>query len=46
MTGRRVNQLGVFYYDRKDDSFTYYPIPYMKNDIKLMVDYYAKNFVG
>lgn len=46
MTGRRVNQLGVFYYDRKDDSFTYYPIPYMKNDIKLMVDFYAKNFVG
>ena len=46
MTGRKVNQLGVFYYDRKHDAFTYYPVPYMKTDVKEMLHYAQANFTG
>jgi hypothetical protein len=46
MTGMKVNQLGVMYYERESKKFNYYPIPYMKNDIMKMLDYYAENIVG
>lgn len=46
MTGRKVNQLGIFYYDKKAETFTYYPVPYMKSDVLLLLEYYAKNIVG
>ena len=46
MTGRNVNQLGVIYYNKEDNSFLYYPTPYMKNDVVVMLDYYAKNLLG
>lgn len=46
MTGRNVNQLGIIYYNKEDKEFVYYPAPYMKADVVLMLEYYAKNFLG
>lgn len=46
MTGRNVNQLGVIYYNKEDNEFVYYPVTYMKSDVLVMLDYYAKNLVG
>jgi hypothetical protein len=37
ITGRRVNQLGVMYYDRNTCKFTNYPINYMKHEIEAML---------
>ena len=28
----------------EDDTFTYYPVPYMKTDVKVMIDYAQANF--
>lgn len=46
MTGRNVNQLGVIYYNKEDNDFVHYPTPYLKADVTVMLDYYAKNLVG
>jgi len=46
MTGMRVNQLGVMYYERESNRFNYYPVPYLKNDILIMLNYYEKNLLG
>lgn len=46
MTGRNVNQLGVIYYNKDDNEFMYYPTPYLKADVAVMLEYYAKNLVG
>jgi len=46
MTGRNVNQLGVIYYNKEEKSFLYYPAPYMKSEVVVMLDYYAKNLLG
>jgi hypothetical protein len=46
MTGRNVNQLGVIYYNKEENEFTYYPTPYLKADVQNLLDYYAKNLVG
>lgn len=46
MTGRNVNQLGVIYYNKESNEFVYYPVPFMKSDVSLILDYYAKNLVG
>lgn len=46
MTGRNVNQLGIVYYNKEDNEFVYYPAPYMKSDVVVMLDYYAKNLLG
>jgi hypothetical protein len=46
MTGRNVNQLGIIYYNKEDNNFLYYPTPYLKADVSLMLDYYEKNFLG
>jgi len=46
MTGMRVNQLGVMYYERESKKFNYYPIPYLKTDIIKVLDYYAANIMG
>jgi len=46
MTGRRVNQLGIIYYDKTNNKFSYYPLPYMKSDVLLMLKSYAKDILG
>lgn len=46
MTGRNVNQLGVIYYNKENNEFDYYPVPFMKSDVSLILDYYAKNIMG
>jgi hypothetical protein len=38
LTGRRVNQLGVIYYDRTTKTFTHYPVNYMKHEIKAILN--------
>jgi len=39
ITGRRVNQLGVIYFDREACKFTHYPINYMKHEIISMLNH-------
>jgi hypothetical protein len=39
ITGRKVNQLGVIYYDREAVKFIHYPVNYMKHEIVSMLDY-------
>lgn len=46
MTGMRVNQLGVMYYERESKKFNYYAMPYLRSDVINMLDYYAENLVG
>jgi len=40
ITGRRVNTIGVFYYDRITEKFTYYPMSYKKYDVLAMLNHY------
>jgi len=42
LTGRRLNQLGVLYYDRELKKFKYIPAIYMKTDVVAMLEHYAK----
>jgi hypothetical protein len=44
LTGRNVNQLGIFYY--KDNAFSYFPTTYMKSDIKKILEHYEKSQLG
>ena len=46
MTGKNVNQLGVIYFSKEKENFTYYPTPYLKCEVLNMLDYYAKNLLG
>ena len=46
MSGRRVNQLGVIYYNKENNNFSFFPTPYMRSDILTMLDYYAENILG
>lgn len=46
LTGRHVNQLGVFYYDRNQNKFQYYPVIYMKADVKRLLEHYEQSNVG
>jgi len=39
ITGRKVNQLGVMYYDRDNCKFTHYPVNYMKHEVMSMLNY-------
>ena len=39
ITGRKVNQLGVMYYDRELNKFIHYPMNYMKHEIISMLNY-------
>ena len=43
LTGRHINQLGIFYYDRESISFKYYPVIYMKTDVMNLLSHYAKS---
>jgi hypothetical protein len=43
ITGRRVNNIGVMYYDRNTESFTYYPMTYKKHDVLAMLNHYLNN---
>lgn len=38
ITGRKVNQLGIIYYDRENVKFTHYPVNYMKHEIVSMLN--------
>lgn len=46
MTGRNVNQLGIIHYNREENSFSYFPVTYMKSDALLILNYYAENLLG
>ena len=46
LTGRRVNQLGVIYFDKETKKFSYYPVTYLLSDVKAILDHYAKNRLG
>jgi len=46
MSGRRVNQLGVIYYNKENNNFSFFPTPYLRSDILTMLDYYAENILG
>lgn len=46
MSGRRVNQLGIIYYDKELKKFSFYPTPYLRNEVISMLDYYAENLLG
>jgi hypothetical protein len=40
ITGRRVNNIGIFYYDRNNEKFSYYPMSYKKYDVLEMLNHY------
>ena len=40
ITGRRVNNLGIMYYDRNTEKFTYYPVSFKKHDVIAMLKHY------
>jgi hypothetical protein len=40
ISGRKLNQLGIIYYDRNVNKFTFYPVIYMKTDILRLLEYY------
>jgi hypothetical protein len=42
MTGKSIQQLGVFYYERDCNRFSYYPVPYMQTDIVNILQAYAQ----
>lgn len=44
MTGRNVNQLGVIYYNKEDNSFFYYPAPYLKIDVITLLNFYKEHY--
>lgn len=44
MSGNKLNQLGIFYYEKESNSFTYYPVIYMKTDIEKLLSYYKENY--
>lgn len=46
LTGRFVNQLGIFYYNNSLKQFEYYPAVYMKSDIQNMLSHYEKSKLG
>jgi len=46
ITGRLVNQLGIFHYDREQSKFIYYPIMYMKNDVIQILKHYGESKLG
>lgn len=37
-TGRNVNQLGIFFYEREKNKFLFYPVVYLKYDIKKILE--------
>lgn len=40
ITGRKVNNLGIMYYDRNTEKFTYYPVSYKKYDVLAMLKHH------
>lgn len=42
LTGRRLNTMGVTYYDRNSKQFIYYPMSYMKHDVKALLNHFTK----
>lgn len=43
LTGKRLNQLGIFYYDKDNNKFEYYPTNYMKSDVIKILNHYREN---
>lgn len=46
LTGRNVNQLGIFYYNREEKKFIYYPVVYMKGDVVNLLKFYGESKLG
>jgi hypothetical protein len=46
MTGKNLQQLGIFYYNREENKFYYYPVPYMKSDIIRILQAYEQSQLG
>lgn len=46
LTGRHVNQLGIFYYERNQNRFIYYPVIYMKTDVIKLLEHYEQGNLG
>ena len=45
ITGRKVNNIGVFYYDRNNEKFHYFPMSYKKHEVKVMLNHYKSHEV-
>jgi hypothetical protein len=41
LTGLKLNQMGIFYYDRTINKFKYYPVPYLKAEVLDILNHYA-----
>ena len=41
ITGRKVNNIGVMYYDRNAEKFIYYPMTFKKYEVQVMLDHYT-----
>lgn len=46
MTGRELQQLGILHYNKENNKFSYYPVPYMKTDIQNIIRFYEKSNMG
>lgn len=46
ITGRHVQQLGIFHYERDNSKFIYYPVIYMKHDVIQLLKHYGKSKLG
>lgn len=43
MTDRKVNRLGILYWDREKENWEFYPVPYMKHEVLILLTHYKKN---
>jgi hypothetical protein len=43
LTGRRVNSIGVTYYDRNTKAFSYHPMSYMKHEVKALLNHFTNS---
>jgi len=43
LTGRRVNNIGVTYFDRNTTKFTYHPMSYMKYEVKAILNHFSNH---
>jgi hypothetical protein len=46
MTGSELNQLGILYYNRENNTFVHYPVVYMKRDITKILEFYGQSKLG
>jgi len=46
MTGRYLNQLGIFHYQQETQEVTYYPAIFLKSDVLSILKYYEQSNLG